>query len=313
MLSTAVMAPGVRGYSVYAKLLMVSFIWGGTFVAGRYIAIDMAPLLSACLRFILASATLIAVLAMRREVFIALTARQVLAVIALGFFGIFAYNIFFFYGLHYINASRASLIVALNPALIALAAFTIGKERLGAGNVMGIGACIAGAATVILSKDAATLQPVAQAWIGDALILGCVLSWVLYSVCSKNLVRQIGPLHTVAYSVIAGTLMLMCAALLHGDITWAAIGNIQQNQLVSLLYLGVIGSALAYIWYYDGIQKIGATRSGVFIALNPLSAVVLGLLLLDESLSPPMLLGGLLVISGIYLSNKPAGIAKVEV
>ena len=313
MLSTAVMAPGVSGYSVYAKLLMVSFIWGGTFVAGRHIAIDMAPLLSACLRFILASATLIAVLAMRREVFIALTARQVLAVIALGFFGIFAYNIFFFYGLHYINASRASLIVALNPALIALAAFTIGKERLGAGNVMGIGACIAGAATVILSKDAAALQPVAQAWIGDALILGCVLSWVLYSVCSKNLVRQIGPLHTVAYSVIAGTLMLFCAALLHGDITWAAIGNIQQSQLVSLLYLGVIGSALAYIWYYDGIQKIGATRSGVFIALNPLSAVVLGLLLLDESLSPPMLLGGLLAISGIYFSNKPAGTAKVEV
>lgn len=306
MHNTAVIAPDATGYSVYAKLVTVSFIWGGTFVAGKYIAADIAPLLSACLRFVLASATLIAVLAMRRKVVIGLTVRQLFAVIALGFFGIFAYNIFFFYGLHYINASRASLIVALNPALIALAAFTIGKEKLGAGNIMGIAACIAGAATVIVSKDAAVLQPVARAWIGDALILGCVLSWVLYSVCSKRLVREIGPLHTVAYSVIAGTLMLCCAALLYGDINRAAIGDIRQNQLLSLLYLGVIGSALAYIWYYDGIQKIGATRSGVFIALNPLSAVLLGLLLLGESLSPPMLLGGLLVISGIYFCNKPA-------
>ena len=119
MHNTAVIAPSTTGYSVYAKLVMVSCIWGGTFVAGRYIAADIAPLLSACLRFVLASATLMAVLAMRRQLVIGLTARQLFTVVALGFFGIFAYNIFFFYGLQHINASRASLIVALNPALIA--------------------------------------------------------------------------------------------------------------------------------------------------------------------------------------------------
>ena len=70
----------------------------------------------------------------------------------------------------------------------------------------------------------------------------------------------------------------------------------------------MLGSALAYIWYYDGIQKIGVTQSGVFIALNPLSAVVLGMLILGEHLSMPMLLGGLLAISGIVLCNRKAKI-----
>ena len=111
--------------------------------------------------------------------------------------------------------------------------------------VGGFPAGVAGPATVIVSKDAAALQPVARAWIGDALILGCVLSWVLYSVCSKRLVREIGALHTVAYSVIAGTLMLCCAALLHGDISRAAIGEIRQDQLLSLLYLGAISAGLS--------------------------------------------------------------------
>ncbi len=74
----------------------------------------------------------------------------------------------------------------------------------------------------------------------------------------------------------------------------------------SLLYLGAIGSALAYIWYYKGIEQIGATRAGVFIALNPLTAVLLGALLLDEQLSAPTFMGGALIIVGIMICNRPA-------
>ena len=65
-------------------------------------------------------------------------ASQALQLVLLGFFGVFAYNVFFFYGLHYISSSRASLIVALNPALIALTAFAFGRERLSRINVAGI-------------------------------------------------------------------------------------------------------------------------------------------------------------------------------
>ena len=77
------------------------------------------------------------------------------------------------------------------------------------------------------------------------------------------------------------------------------------TQWLSLVYLGVLGSALAYIGYYDGIRKIGATRSGVFIALSPLTAVLLGALLLGEHLTLAMYLGGALILAGIYLCNKP--------
>jgi len=74
---------------------------------------------------------------------------------------------------------------------------------------------------------------------------------------------------------------------------------------LSLLYLGVLGSALAYIGYYDGIRRIGATRSGVFIALNPLTAVICAALFLGEPLTVPMIVGGALILLGIYLCNKP--------
>ena len=291
-------------YSVYAKLVVVSCLWGGTFVAGRYLAADIAPLLSACLRFLLASLTLVLILALQRNLKIALSLRQWLQLAVLGFFGVFAYNLFFFYGLHLINSSRASLIVALNPALIALTAFAFAGERLRPVNLAGIALCIAGAMTVIISKSTAAISLQAGAWCGDLLILGCVMSWVIYSVFARRLVREIGPLHTVAYSVLAGTLMLLVAAIAQGDLNLSAVSQLRQPQWLSLIYLGVFGSALAYVWYYDGIQKIGVTQSGAFIALNPLSAVVLGMLILGEHLSLPMVLGGLLAITGIVLCNR---------
>ena len=99
--------------------------------------------------------------------------------------------------------------------------------------------------------------------------------------------------------------MLGTATLATGSFTTAALGNVHLPQLLSLLYLGVLGSALAYIGYYEGIRRIGATRSGVFIALNPLTAVICGALLLGEPLTAPMLMGGAVILLGIYLCNKP--------
>jgi drug/metabolite transporter (DMT)-like permease len=138
------------------------------------------------------------------------------------------------------------------------------------------------------------------------------MSWVIYSVFSKNLSNAIGPLHTVTYSILLGTLMLCSATFALGEVSTSLLSAISLPQLLSLLYLGVLGSALAYILYYNGIQKIGATRSGVFIALNPMTAVLLGALILGERLTLSMCVGGVFAVLGIYLCNqhKPLKFSK---
>ncbi len=104
---------------------------GGTFVAGRFLAGSLSPLFAASLRFLLASVALLGFVGVARIPLARPTPRQWLQLTLLGFFGIFFYNLCFFYGLQYINASRASLIVALNPAVIGLASWLLFKERLG--------------------------------------------------------------------------------------------------------------------------------------------------------------------------------------
>lgn len=290
---------------VYLILAAVTMVWGGTFVAGRYLAGSLSPLLAASLRFLLASVALLLFIRMVRIPLVRPSPRQWLQLSLLGFFGIFFYNLCFFYGLHYINASRASLIVALNPAVIGLASWLVFKERLNRAKVVGIAICVAGASMVIVSRDPQLLAGGADVWLGDLLIFGCVLGWGVYSLFSKELNHTLGPVQTVTYSILLGTIMLWTTSIVRGEASVAAIAQLGAQQWLSLLYLGVLGSALAYIGYYDGIRKIGATRSGVFIALNPLTAVILGALLLDEPLTLAMYLGGGLILAGIFLCNKP--------
>ncbi len=294
----------------YMKLAAVTMIWGGTFVAGRYLSGTIDPLLAASLRFALASLALLGFLGLARIPLVRPNPRQLLQLAMLGFFGIFFYNLCFFYGLQFINASRASLIVALNPAVIGLASWWLFKERLGASKVAGIVLCLAGAAMVIVSRNPQVLSEATNTWRGDLLIFGCVVGWGIYSLFSRGLNQSLGPLQTVTWSILLGTLMLTVTTLIMGRFTLEAMGRVSLAQGLSLMYLGVLGSALAYIGYYDGIRRIGATRSGVFIALNPLTAVICGALLLDEPLSLPMLAGGAVILLGIYLCNKPLARAR---
>jgi len=295
---------GWRGADVpvYLKLASVTMLWGGTFVAGRYLAGSLSPLFAASLRFALASLALLLFMGLARIPLARPSGRQWLQLGLLGFFGIYVYNLCFFYGLQYIHASRASLIVALNPAVIGLASWLLFKERLSASRVVGILLCLGGAGLVIVSGDQSVFT--GGAWLGDLLLLGCVLGWGVYSLFSRGLNQALGPLHTVTYSVVLGTLMLWLTCAVRGEVQWQVLAQLPPGQVISLLYLGVLGSALAYIWYYDGIRRIGATRSGAFIALNPLTAVILGALLLGEPMTGAMYLGGAVILLGIYLCNK---------
>lgn len=296
------MIAATRDASVYVRLALVAVAWGGTFIAGRCLA-GVAPMFSACLRFVLASAALSLFLLLSGKGFRRVNVRQALVVILLGFCGIFSYSFFFFSGLQYISASRAALIVALNPAVMTLIAYLFYRERVTTLKVLGIVLCFCGVALVVGGGDPQGATG-GRGWLGEMLIGGCVLSWSAYSVFCKNVVRQLGPLHTVTYSIYAGTAMLVLYAASTGELHMEAVWRFSLTEIASLFYLGVIGSAVAYIWYYDGIQQIGVARASVFIALNPLSAVLFGAALLGEQMTLATLLGGVLIISGIVAENR---------
>ncbi|WP_332460364.1 DMT family transporter [Xenorhabdus lircayensis] len=194
--------------------------------------------------------------------------------------------------------------VAINPAVIAVLSYFIFREKLSLIRIIGILLCLLGAGVVILGNNSHLLLSGYGSLIGDISILGCVISWVIYSVFCKTIVNEIGALHTVAYSVLAGAIMLTVTVLFTGEMNQTELRLLSVNDLISLIYLGVVGSAIAYVLYYDGIDKIGATRAGVFIALNPLTAVLGGVLFLGEKLTVAICIGAVFIIIGIFIANR---------
>ncbi len=293
--------------TVHLKLVLTAIFWGGTFVAGRLVSQELPPFTAAFLRFA-AACVVLALFLLRAHGRIPLLAPRHLPVAALlGLTGVFAYNALFFLGLQTVLAGRASLIIALNPVLIALVSAWFLGEGMGLGKAVGITLSVVGALVVICrgSPLEALHGGLAR---GDLYILGCVASWVAYSVIGKVAMRGVRPLVLVAYACAIGAAFL-------GLTAWAesvpgGLGRVSWRVWASLVYLGVFGTALGFIWYYEGIRAIGASRAGVFISLVPVSGVLLGALVLGERLDTSVLAGGALVVGGVYLTNRPGRAAR---
>jgi len=285
---------------IYIKLLFTAVFWGGTFIAGKLISYNVDPSSAAFLRFLIASFFLI-FLTIRIEGHLPkLAPNKIFSVILLGFTGIFSYNLFFFSGLHHIQANQASLIIACNPIFISLCSALFFKESLTLLKIIGLCLSVAGA-LIVISKG--NLFNILELGIGkgEILIFGCVLSWVAYSILGKKIMNHISPIAAVCYSSIAGTIMLFFPAYFKGVFTNMAFYN--TIEWASLFYLGFFGTVLGFLWYYEGIKQIGPMKASIFINFVPISAIILSFFILKEPVTPSLIFGATFVIVGVYLTN----------
>ncbi len=285
---------------VYLKLLSTAFFWGGTFIAGRIVSRDMDPYSAAFLRFAIASVFLLCYIYIREGRLPGLNGKQAMVMMLLGLTGVFAYNVLFFSGLKTVVAGRASLIIALNPIAISLLSSIFFKEKLTLMKVIGIFLSVYGAMVVITNGDLLSIidDPVG---VGELMILGCVASWVTYSLIGKTIMSDLSPLVSVGYSAVAGTLALAVPAFNQGLLD--SIAHYTIYQWSSLFYLGFFGTVLGFFWYYEGINIVGPMKSSVFINFVPVSAIILAFLILGEPITLSLVIGAALVICGVLLTN----------
>ena len=287
----------------YAKLLMTALFWGGTFIAGRVVVRNVGPYSASFLRFAIASVLLVGLTWRSEGRNRVLKAEHILPVIVLGLTGVFAYNILFLKGLKLIEAGRASMIIANNPIFIALCSAYFFKEKLTAVRLAGILLSLSGAIVVIARGHFGNLFE-GGIGRGEWLMFGCVASWVTYALVGKALMRSLKPLPAVTYSVLVGALALSVPAYREG--LTVQFVHFTVTDWLCLGYLGVFGTVFGFVWFYQGIQKIGAMRAGLFINFVPISAVLLAFFILGEPITPSLLIGAALVTVGVYLTNRTA-------
>lgn len=295
----------------YIKLLATSLFWGGTFVAGRILSAQVPPFTGAFLRFCLASLFLLGIYALElRQLhkqgantpFIPpLTPKQWLGLVLLALTGIALYNYFFLAGLHDVPAGRSAVIVAMNPVLTALVACFFFRERISPLGGLGIVLSVAGAITALTAGKPWTIASTALTH-GDAIIFCATLCWSAYTLTGKVMLRGMTPLASVTFSCILGALLLLPASLREG--MPALLPTLGLAQWLAAAFLAVFGTVISFVWFAQGIRALGAARAAIFINFVPIAGILLGWLVLKETLSPFLFLGAAMVGIGVYLLNK---------
>ncbi len=285
------------------RLVGAAAFWGGAFVAGRIALAHLTPLTAAFWRFALGLAVLGPVWA-RLEGPAALPRRPRawVGLAAVGFTGIFAYNWLFFRGLATTEAGAAALVITTNPALTALLAAVLLRERLSPGRVGGFALAAAGA-LVVLSGGAWARFAALDLGPGAVDLGLAVLCWVAYTLLGRLLLRGLSPLTVTTAAFAFGVPLLAAGALTEAPL--ATVLDAPAEVWAALGFLGACSSALGFLWYFRGVQELGAGRASVFIYLVPGFALLGARVLLGEPVSGAKLFGGLLVIAGVALTAGP--------
>jgi len=296
---------------VYIKLLLTSIFWAGTFIAGRVLGREggtITPFCASFLRFFIASVPLVIVTRLKEKTLPRLKRNEIVPIILLALCGIFLYHFLFLTGLKRIESSRASLIVATCPVFITLFSAFFFKEKLTLLKAAGIILSVFGAVFVITQGKLSDIFKRGLG-LGELCIFGCVLCWTTYSLVGKAMIHRLSGLVMVTYSVLLGTVMLFIPAVFDG--LFADISSYSfSKDFSAIVYLAVFGTVIGYVWYYDGLKKVGPMKTSQFINFIPVFTIILAFLILKEKITISLLVGTICVLTGVFLTNTKFNFSK---
>jgi drug/metabolite transporter (DMT)-like permease len=280
----------------------MALCFGGTWVAGA-VAVDAAPPFTiAALRFGIASVLLLAWAQLTGRQLSPISRRDWPMVAGLGLTAVAGYNWLFLTGLTLAPASDGAIIVpGLAPVFTALLAGVVLHERLGARGFTGL-AIAAFGLYLVVNPTGATDE---RRLLGDLLFIAGAALWGVYSVLARIASGRFNAVSASLYGTAFGTVVLIPPALLEGGL--GSLGSASPAALAGIGYLAVFGTVVAFVLLNLGVARIGASRASAFALLVPIVGVLSSVALLDEELGPLTLVGGAIVLAGLWLIEHRGG------
>jgi len=273
------------------------FLWGSSFAAMRIVLKDLHPF---AVMFCRLFSALIFILPISIKLFPKSYQKNDWKILlSMVLFQPCLYFLFESNALTFTTSSQAGIISACLPLMVAVAAWFFLSESINRKTIIGLILSISGVIllTIFQSRQVDAPHPV----LGNILEVGAMLSACANLILIKKLSSNYGAWSLTGMQIIAGTIFFLPGIryIINAD------PSIWTKQLIFLLlYLGICVSFLAFGLYNWGISKIKVSRASIFINLIPVTAVMLGWLILGETLNSKQMIATIIVISGVFLSNQ---------
>ncbi|WP_324668146.1 DMT family transporter [Geochorda subterranea] len=305
---------GRRALGAYLMLTAAPLLWAGNWVIGRVLVAGVVTSLEITVaRWLVGAAVLLGLVARREGGLPRLDGRQWLSVVAGAALGMVAYTLLQYEALRHTQAINGTLIFSASPAFTLVLAATILGERWGLSQVAGIALALAGVGVILLGGSGMTaaglrVQP------GDALMVAASWTWAAYTVLARVAARRLSSLAWTAWAMAVAGVGLLPWQLVEW---WRGAGGLPallaeglSPRLLAvagaLLYIGLFASAAAYVFWGEGVRRVGASVGSVFGNLLPVFTALLAVATLGERLHLAHLLGAAGVMGGVWLTTRPA-------
>lgn len=294
--------PGETMRYTYIKLFFSALFWGASAIAGKWLFTVLRPAQVTFLRFALAALALggVVTLARRQAGPVSLGEHARLAV--LGAVGVSLCYYFYFEGLYYSSAFNAGLIEATIPLVTLALSVLMKEERLDTAQTTGFTLAYIGVLIIVTRLDLAVIRAFDYNR-GDVLLLLGTLCFGLYNVLLRKFRFSFTSQNTkLFYIFLYGSLPLLAWVWLdaqHAPLNWA----LDAHGWLALAVLALGASVLAYVFFNQGIEQIGASRASSFINLVPVITAGLAFALLGERPDFSQLLGSAVILLGVSLSQ----------
>ncbi len=288
------------GWLPYAMLLMPPLCWGGNAVVARGVVDVVPPVSLAFWRWVLAFAILLpfTLRHVKRDWSAAMKSWKWL--VLLSFLGVSCFNSMLYTAAHTTTAINVSLMQTAMPAMIILISWVVFRERISTVQFAGVVISMVGACIVVVHGRWEVLVSMNLVE-GDVLMLAAVFIYALYSA----LLRKRPPIHPLSLLIFTfawGVLMLL--PLYIWELVVVGPFSVTLAALMSILYVAVFPSIVAYFCWNRGIDLIGANRAGLFTYLVPVFASMLAIFFLGETLHGYHLMGMALILVGMVIFNR---------
>lgn len=284
----------------YLFLSLTALFWAGNFVLGRSMHLVISPVVMAELRWVLALLIIFPFLLPKLNKNKAIILKHLPILAVLSILSVACFNTFIYLGLTITTATNATILQSVIPIIILILSAIWLKESVSKKQWLGVFISLSGVLILITKGDLSSLvnYTINQ---GDIYVLIAVVLWAIYSILLRYKPADLDGFTFFGITVLFGSIALLPFSLFEYyyyevDIVW------QNSSLLTILYMAIFPSILAYIFWNKGVSELGAAKAGLFIHLMPCFGLVLSSFFLNEKVYPFHIGGILLIFYGIYLA-----------
>ncbi len=285
----------------YLEALFAVVVWGASFIATKIAVGQISPISVVWIRFAMGIPILFAVVLARKQ--FALPKRNEWWYFALlGFLGISFHQWLQSNGLITAQATTTAWIVATTPAFIAVLGWLVLKEKLNLIQSLGIVLAMLGVLVVVSKGNFDGLAIGQFGTIGDFLILISAVNWAVFSILSRRGLQTHPSTRLTFWVMTIGWLITSVAFFAQGKIIEITV--LDSRGWWSMIFLGIFTTGFAYIAWFDALAQLPAAQTGAFLFLEPPSSMVVAAIVLNESVTWASILGGAVILIGVWLVNR---------